>query len=478
VRRTAFIALLFFLAASSVSADTIVLKNGRRIVASNVTEDGDRVTYETPAGQMSIPKSIVARIDRDNFSYSSTTGVSSAPPVSAPQIDPVRGYEDVAHLTVHDNAIDFSYIATLENNARSGSLAAVEKVAATHYAAAQFLVSKGDTAAAIDHYRQALSFAPDNLGLLLNVAVLYLRENQFSTALDSLEHARRVTSDSGLAAADIAKLMGWAYYGANKMDHAVEEWKRSEHLRPDPEVESALEKAERDLSEEESYREGETVHFALKYNGNATPDLARGILHALEEDFRDLEAQLDYTPPEQIGVILYTEQSFADITRAPSWAGAINDGRIRIPVQGLTSVTPELGHVLKHELTHSFVGQKSHGRAPTWLQEGVAQYMEGRRTTTVGALLDEANQGLVPNLGMLEGSWMGLPASSAAMAYAWSLAVVESIIQSGGVDDISRLLDRIGAASSTEEALRETLHSDYADLQQQTIVYLRRADVR
>jgi len=478
VRQTALLAFFLVVAVSFANADTIVLKNGRRIVASNVVEDGERITYETSAGQMSIPKSIVARIDHDNFSFSSAESKASAPPVSAPQIDPVRGYDDVARLTIHDNSIDFGYIAELENNARSGGAAAIEKVAAAHYAAAQFLVSKGDTNAAIDHYRQALSFAPDNLGLLLNLAVLYLRENQFTTALDNLEHARRVTPDSSSSAADIAKLTGWAYYGANKMDRAVEEWKLAQRLRPDPEVESALEKAERDKAEEESYREGETVHFALKYNGSATPDLARGILRTLEEDFRDLESQLDFSPPEQIGVILYTEQSFADITRAPSWAGAINDGRIRIPVQGLTSVTPDLGRVLKHELTHSFVGQKSHGRAPTWLQEGVAQYMEGRRSASAGALLDEANQGLVPTLGALEGSWMGLSAGCAAMAYAWSLAVVESIVQSGGMSDISRLLDRVGSAPSTEDAVRETLHSDYSDLQQQTIAYLRREDVR
>jgi tetratricopeptide (TPR) repeat protein len=479
VRRTALIGLLFVLAASSASADTIVLKNGRRIVASNVTEDGDHITYETPAGQMSIPKSIVERIDRDNLGYSSAAGAPSVPPISVAPVDPAHGYEDVAHLTVHDNAIDFGYIAQLEGSARSGGATAVEKLAASHYAAAQFLVSKGDTDAAIDHYRQALSFAPDNLGLLLNLSALYLRESQFTTALEPLEHARRLTPDSSPGAADIAKLTGWAYYGANKMDRAVEEWTRAERLHPDPEVEHALEKAERDKSEEESYREGETAHFALKYNGSATPDLAQGILHALEDDFRDLESQLDYTPPEQIGVILYTEQSFADITRAPSWAGAINDGRIRIPVQGLTSVTAELAHVLKHELTHSFIGQKSHGRAPTWLQEGVAQYMEGRRSSgSAGALLDAANQGAVPTLGMLEGSWLALPGNSASMAYAWSLAAVESIIQAGGVSDISHLLDHVAAAPSTEDALRDTLHENYADLQQQTIMYLRHEDVR
>jgi len=460
---------------ASAAADTIVLKNGRRIVAENVTDDGTRVTYQTPAGQLTIPKSIVARIEHDDFTYSSASSASSQPPVSAPQVEPVRGYEDVAARAVHGDAVDYSYIAQLETDARSGATIAVAKVAAAHHAAAQYLVGKGDTDAAIQQYRQALVFAPQNVGLLLNLAVLYLRESQFTTALDPLERARRAAPDS----ADVAKLMGWAYYGANKIDQAIEEWQRSERLRPDPEVEQALEKARRDKSEEDSYREGETIHFDLKYYGGAAPDLARGILRTLEDDFRDLESQLDYTPPERIAVILYTEQAFADITRAPGWVGALNDGRLRIPVQGLTSVTPELAHVLKHELTHSFVGQKSHNRAPTWLQEGVAQWMEGRRSSgDAGALINAAGQGMVPQLGAMGGSWMGLSGNAAAFAYAWSLAVVESIIDAGGVSDISRLLDRIATTSSTEVALQETLHLSYDDLNQQTVAYLKRAYLR
>ena len=451
-----------------------MLKNGRRITAETVTDDGEHVTYLTPAGQLSLPKSIVARIEKDDYGYSSASH-STEPPVSAPEIEPVRGYEDVAALAVHDNQIDFGYLSRLESDARSGGAAAIAKVTAAHFSAAQFLVAKGDPDAAIDHYREALAFAPDNTGLLLNLAVLYLRESQFGKALDPLERARRAAPDS----ADVAKLMGWSYYGANKMDRAIEEWQRAEKLRPDPEVQAALEKAQRDQAEEESYREGETAHFDLKYNGSAAPDLARGILRALEDDFRDLESQLDYTPPEQISVILYTQQAFADITRAPGWVGALNDGRLRIPVQGLTSVTPELAHVLKHELTHSFVGQKSHNRAPTWLQEGVAQYMEGRRSTSsASALVDAGAQGLIPPLSAFEGPWMSLDGNSAAFAYAWSLAIVESIVDSGGVSDISRLLDRLASAPSTEAAAQEMLHSNYTDLQQQTLAYLKRAYLR
>jgi tetratricopeptide (TPR) repeat protein len=471
VRSAIPIAVLLALAASSsVAADTIVLKNGHKIVATDVTQDGTHVTYQTSAGQLTIPKSIVARIDHDDFGYSSAASADSEPPVSAPTIEPVPGYEDVGQLAVHDDAVDYAYLTRLDTDARSGSSTAIAKLSAGHYAAAQFLAGKGDTDAAINQYHQALVFAPDNIGLLLNVAVLYLRESQFKSALDPLEHARQVAPDS----ADVAKLMGWAYYGANKTDQAIDAWKRAEQLRRDPEVESALEKARRDKAEEESYREGETAHFDLKYYGGANPDLARGILRALEDDFGDLQSQLDYTPPDQIAVILYTEQAFADITRAPGWVGALNDGRLRIPVQGLTEVTPELAHVLKHELTHSFVGQKSLGRAPTWLQEGIAQWMEGRRSSSSAAgLVAAASQGSVPSLASMEGSWMGLSGDSAAFAYAWSLAVVESIIDQGGVSDISRLLEHIATSSSTAEALQETLRMNYSDLQEQTVTYLK-----
>jgi len=67
-----------------------------------------------------------------------------------------------------------------------------------------------------------------------------------------------------------------------------------------------------------------------------------------------------------------------DVTRAPSWSGAINDGKLRIPVSGVQSVTPELARVLKHELTHSFISQMSSNRCPTWLNEGIAQMEEGK----------------------------------------------------------------------------------------------------
>ena len=479
MRRAILLSIFCAIAASPILADTIYLKNGGRIVAASVTESGDRVVYETVAGELSIPKSSVERIERNGLSDSLVTTVVVGPPVSAPKVESDHSYEDVERMTIHNDAVDFGYIAHLETEARTGLAEPTAKAAAAHYAAAEFMLGKGDTNGAMDHLHDALALAPDNVPALLNLAILYLHNSEYTQALGPLEHAQRVTPESSPEAADVEKLLGWAYSGANKLDRAVEAWKLSEKLRADPEVERALVKAERDKAEEENYREGETLHFALKYYGGANPDLAADILRRLEEDFDDLESQLNYTPPEQIAVILYTQQAFADITQAPGWVGALNDGRLRIPVQGLTSVTPELAHVLKHELTHSFVGQKTHGRAPTWLQEGIAQWMEGKRSGALATgILAAASNNALPSLQSLEGPWMALPTNTVTLAYPWSLAVIEDVIQSGDVSDVDRLMDRIGASSSDEGAVREVLHTDYNGLEQQSLEYLHHQYIR
>jgi tetratricopeptide (TPR) repeat protein len=305
----------------------------------------------------------------------------------------------------------------------------------------------------------------------MNVAYLHLRRSEYKQSLEYLERARRVAPENP----DVAKLAGWAYYGMNKMDQAVAEWKRALALRPDPEVQAALDKAQRDKREEESYKENESTHFTLRYSGAAEPALARDVLRTLEAHFAAIESELNFTPPDSIGVVLYTQQAFADITRAPGWVGAQNDGRIRVPVQGLGGVTPEFSRVLKHELTHSFVGQKTGGHAPIWIQEGLAQWMEGKRSGQNAAVLAQVLQGgHPPSLSDLEGSWMGLPSDEAGHAYAWALANIEYIVETDGMGDVERILERIGSGASTEAALREVLHSDYNDLTQSTAEYLRK----
>lgn len=464
---------LLLVCAVPVWADKIILKNGRQILAYNVREDGDKVRYETSAGELSIPKSIVDHIEKGGLMpmMQSPAVAAASLDLAPPPVEAPASTGGVDPAVVHDGAVDREYIAKLEADAHSGNAKANVQAALAHHAASQFEQAHGDLEHALSDERTALTFLPEQPELLMNVAYLYLKESEYKESLDYLEKARRSAPENP----DVYKLEGWSYYGMNRQSQAIEAWKKSLALRPDAETQAALDKALRDKTEEDSYRENESAHFQLKYSGESEPGLAHDVLRTLEGHFDEISSQLGYTPPDPIGVVLYTQQAFADITRAPSWVGALNDGRVRVPVQGLTSMTPELSRVLKHELTHSFIQQKTHGRAPTWLQEGVAQWMEGRRSDENAAILVKVyDAGQAAPLGRLEGSWMGLSTDVARYAYAWALANVEYIVETQGMGDVERILDRIAAGDSTEDALREVVRDSYGDLMQSTAEYLKK----
>lgn len=470
--RALAILIVLLACASYARADKIVLKNGRQIIAYNVVEDGDKVRYQTAAGELSIPRSIVDHIEKGLMPVTESPANAAANlNLTPPPMEATADAAAIDQAAVHNGAIDRDYLARIENEARGGNAKANEQAALAHHAAAQFELAHGDLEHALGDERTAINYLPEQPVLLMNVAYLYLKKSEFKQSVDYLERAKRVAADNP----DIYKLEGWAYYGMNKPDQAVAEWKKSLSIRPDSETQAALDKALKDKEEEENYKENESAHFQLKYNGTAEPALAHEVLHVLETHYTAIESELNYTPPESIGVVLYTQQAFADITRAPGWVGALNDGRIRVPVQGLTSVDSELSRILKHELTHSFIQQKTRGRAPTWIQEGVAQWMEGKRSEENAAvLLQVYDAGQAAPLERLEGSWMGLSGNVAQYAYAWSLANTEYIVESDGMGDVDRILDHIAAGGSTEDAVREVLHDDYNDLMHSTAEYLKK----
>jgi tetratricopeptide (TPR) repeat protein len=397
-------------------------------------------------------------------------------PLDPPPPRSTGGYDEIANLVVREGSIDVTKLAEMDSAARSGSAVTLRRAALAHYAAGNFELSRNSNDEAIEQYRSVLTFAsrqPDLLvASLMRLAYVHLRRSEYSAAVEYLDRARGVAPNS----VALARLSGWAYYGLDRLDEAVAQWKIAQQIEPDPDVAGLLEKAETDKEAESGFRSGQTSHFTLHYEGSATPQLAVEILHALEDDFRGIQSQLRFAPLEPVTVVLYTQQTFRDITRAPTWAGAWNDGRIRVPVQGLTSVSDQLARILRHELTHSFIRQKTQGHCPQWLHEGLAQWMEGRRTGDAARPLIVAyeQQKHLP-LKLLEGSWAEFSSPAAGIAYAWSLASVEFIIANSGMWGIERLLDNLAAGSPVEPALGAALQTSYADIERGTAEYLRHA---
>src|SRR5204863_9085478 len=201
----------------------------------------------------------------------------------------------------------------------------------------------------------------------------------------------------------------------------------AQELSPDSNTERLLYKAERELHVEDRSSKKETRHFTLRYQGDRTsPNFQSNLLASLETQYQDISRQLGYEPSANIIVILYTQKEFVDITEAPSWAGALNDGKLRIPIGGVTGMNPELARVLKHELTHSFLQSLASGHCPAWLNEGLAQMMEPRSSSMFAQRLAPLFQARkeIP-FPMLEHSFTGFSDLQAQVAYAESLSAVE-----------------------------------------------------
>src|ERR1035438_3505136 len=451
--------ILVLLAALSARADVIHLKNGRTIWADQVREDKnkDRVEYDVGEDTYAIPKSSVERIDAGGGSPPPPgSGASPTVPDFTPPAPTFHQEGNVAEKIIRDGKVDTEALGALD---QGGNL---ELAAMGYFLAGKFESDHGNFPQARHYYESALHFQPDNSTLLIYYAATLMQTGQAPQALPYAERGARAAPDSP----DALAMLGFVQFAGDHTPDAIRSWKKSLALRPDATVSQYLARAEREASAESDFSQRESSHFNLHFEGKETSEnFRRDLLATLDSDYDDLVRDFSYSPRNNIVVTLYTQQAFFDVTRAPSWSGAINDGKLRIPISGVQSVTPDLARILKHELTHSFVSQMSSNRCPTWLNEGIAQIEEGKSSASNGHPLAQMfGAGNEIPFNVLEGSFMNLSTPQATVAYAESLAAAEYIRDAYGMSEIARILEMLSQGSSSEAALRATVHSDYRQL--------------
>jgi len=463
--RVTSLALCLAVAVPGALADTIHLKNGRTIVADRVRENGNRYEYEIGEDTYAIPKASVDRIEAGGMpTHSAGGGPKVADLPSFTPADSLANEGDLVGKIIKEGKVSPEALATLEGKGNS------ELSATADFIAGKFEFDHGNIAQAKQYFESALRFQPDNSTILVYYSAVLVRTGNASQALAYAQRAVRSAPENP----DAYTMLGYAQFASDHTKEAIASWKRSLELRPDPAVQQYLSKAQREQNVESEFSQGESTHFTLHYEGHQTSESLRTqILQALEADYDDLVRDLGNPPRDNILVTLYPEQAFFDVTNAPTWSGAMNDGKLRIPISGLSSVTPELAHVLKHELAHSFITQLSSGRCPPWLHEGIAQFVEPKSLSSEGHLLARLfkSQQNIP-LNVLEGSFLQFSGGQAYVAYGESLAAVSYINDSYGMSDVQRILQRIAQGSSTEAALRATIHSDYGQLESDVTRYL------
>lgn len=226
---------------------------------------------------------------------------------------------------------------------------------------------------------------------------------------------------------------------------------------------AAASAAAQDGRVEERYSERASSSVLLVYDGQRLePGVERSLLAALDSVYADLVEDLGSAPSRNVEVVVYAERDWRLATQAPDWSGGLFDGKVRVPAQGLTGVTPRLLSVLKHEMTHAFVQARTNGHAPVWLHEGLAQLEEGKTSAAYSsALLEAWRASRTFDLPALEGSFRRFSAGQVRSGYVVALAAVEMLRETRGPGAIGHLLDRLGEGTPVEDAMRETVRGGY-----------------
>ena len=216
------------------------------------------------------------------------------------------------------------------------------------------------------------------------------------------------------------------------------------------------------------------AQFRIRYDGGVNEPLGLAVLDTLSQAYKEYARRLGFAPEDPVTIVLQMGTAFQE-GGAPEWAAGTNDGTIRVPVHGIEGPSPQLVRVLRHELAHSFIASRTAGNCPTWLQEGIAQWLEGGDPGRQDQVVAAASSGgrLLPLL-TLEAPFQSLPASDVPLAYAESLSAVAHILRIRGEAGVVRLLAGLGDRLPSEEALPVAIALSYPEFQKSWEAQVRR----
>jgi hypothetical protein len=121
-----------------------------------------------------------------------------------------------------------------------------------------------------------------------------------------------------------------------------------------------------------------SMHFRVEFEGRpARSDIAEA-LAVLEVAYDSLCHLFDFHPENKMHLVLYESSQYQGVGPRPEWVGAIFDGKLRIPAN-MMSHREIYRPMFFHELTHAFVRAMTRHHIPLWVNEGIAQVIDGSR---------------------------------------------------------------------------------------------------
>jgi len=370
-----------------------------------------------------------------------------------------RGFEMLQSRRFEEAAESFGEALAAEpasEPARKGLAAAWASIGASHLRAGRLRLSR----AALE---KAVEARPESSEYHVLLAQVLLREGDLRTARRKTDRALKLTPDSAPA----RELSGNLYNREGRLNLAAGEWEAAVQAGGSHSLAEKLRRVRRDMAAEEGMERQTSRFFAIQYDRNVPSPLVQGFFKLLDEAFNALHDRLGEYPREEIPVILYSQVTFRDVTRAPDWSGGLFDGRvIRIPVGGLSTVeeATDLLSILNHEMTHAFLYRMAPEGLPLWFNEGLATTFQGRDPARIRAWFAEHPPEGLATLDDLDRALQGRGGNVTA-AYAAARLAISDLEEMRGFGAVRRIIAGVGAGQPFEEVFRDEARLSVAEFQ-------------
>ena len=252
-------------------------------------------------------------------------------------------------------------------------------------------------------------------------------------------------------------ILGELLYRVGRVDEAIKIYETAKRTAQNgSDFQSRLDEWKKEQELQGGFGKASGAHFRVLFEGRNDDALARRALDILEAAYRNIGNTLSTYPTRTINVLLYTEQQFHDITRAPAWSGGSYDGQIRIPTKGALENPGQLERILVHEYVHALVAQLGGRRVPHWVNEGLATALEPGGLDRSRSVLSSVRSR--PALKDLHGGFRGFTGDNVGIAYATSaVAVNQMMYLRGGASGVVILLQDLGQGVPFETAFHRRM---------------------
>lgn len=423
------------------TADIIILKNGGKIYSAEWWYEGNELKYIGYGGVYGISANEIADIIpsepiREEIEISPATEASSPQdPMPSPVID-IEKLEAVAEKLAK---------MSQERPAEEKELELQSSKVYTKIG--NILFDNRNYEKAISYYQKAIEQCPSFLAPKINLSSTYMATGNIHEALPyTLEAISEYPDEYALH-----QILGDIYYLMDRMDAAIYEWEEAVRLRPNEKISKKIAKAKKELELSKDFRVENAAHFTLKFDGEKHPAIGDKIVSYLEDSFDELLYKFNHYPLMATTVILYPDKAFYKITEAPKWVGGLYDGKIRIPVKGLTRLTKRSKNVLRHELAHVFIFSKTNGNCPAWFHEGIAQIIEGKSQPSYSKIKEKT--------AIVDAQWL-----EKNIDYPISLSLTAFLEERYSFYSINMVLDELGKGSDLDKSLKKSIDLSLPEL--------------